>query len=275
MSRSYSLSFLTVQEASPVEAVEIAAACGYDFVGLRILPAAASGEAAYPLLHDANLLREVQAALRDTGVKVADVEIVRLKDSYRRADFQPFVERAAALGAAHVLVAGDDTDVARLQDSYTDFCHLAAEYGLSADLEFMPWTAVKNLRQARAMVEQSGAANAGVLIDSLHFARSDSSLAEVADLPSDLIHYIQLCDAYAQYDDSDEGLIAVARGARLLPGSGELDLLSLAQLVDASKPIGLEIPNAELVQHFSPKQRAQMAIDHAQKLLATAMVGGE
>ena len=28
MSRSYSLSFLTVQEASPVEAVEIAAACG-------------------------------------------------------------------------------------------------------------------------------------------------------------------------------------------------------------------------------------------------------
>ena len=46
MSRSYSLSFLTVQEASPVEAVEIAAACGYDFVGLRILPAAATGEAA-------------------------------------------------------------------------------------------------------------------------------------------------------------------------------------------------------------------------------------
>ena len=96
MSRSYSLSFLTVAEASPVQAVEIAAACGYDYVGLRILPAAASGEAAYPLLNDAALLREVQAALRDTGVQVADVEIVRLKDSYSDEGFKPFVERAAA-----------------------------------------------------------------------------------------------------------------------------------------------------------------------------------
>ena len=38
MSRSYSLSFLTVQEASPVEAVEIAAACGYDFVACAFCP---------------------------------------------------------------------------------------------------------------------------------------------------------------------------------------------------------------------------------------------
>ena len=275
MSRSYSLSFLTVAEASPVQAVEIAAACGYDYVGLRILPAAASGEAAYPLLNDAALLREVQAALRDTGVQVADVEIVRLKDSYSDEGFKPFVERAAALGAAHILVAGDDTDAARLQDSYAQFCQLAGEFKLTADLEFMPWTAVKNLRQARAMVEHSGAANAGVLLDSLHFARSDSTLAEIAALPSDMIHYIQLCDAYAKFDPSDEGLIAVARGARLLPGSGELDLLSFAQLVDESKPIGLEIPNTELSQHFLPKQRAQMAIDQAKKLLATATVGGE
>ena len=53
------------------------------------------------------------------------------------------------------------------------------------------------------------------------------------------------------------------------------ELLHLPKKLDFAIELTLEIPNAELVQHFSPKQRAQMAIDHAQKLLATAMAGGE
>lgn len=275
MKHSYSLSFLTVQEASPVEAVRIAAACGYDYVGLRLLPAAAVGEPVYPLLTDTSVLKEVQAALKDTGIKVADVEIVRLNETYHNDTFKPFLDRAQAVGAAHVLVAGDDTNTARLQAHYAQFCALAAEYELTADLEFMPWTAVKNVGQAQAIVAHSGAANAGVLVDALHLARSGSSLAEVAALPRDCVHYIQLCDAYLEHDASDAGLIAVARGARLLPGSGELDLLGLVQAVGGDKTIGLEIPNTELVRHFKPQQRAQMAIDHARAVLATVSAGGE
>ena len=54
------------------------------------------------------------AALKDTGVGVADVEIVRLKAETDVADFTPFFARAERLGARNVLVAGDDPEEARL-----------------------------------------------------------------------------------------------------------------------------------------------------------------
>lgn len=272
MNRSFSLSFLTIQEASAVEAVNIAAQAGYDFVGLRLLPAAA-GEPHYPIYDDASVLKEVQAALKDTGIKVSDVEIVRLKDNYADETFKPFLERAQALGAAHILVAGDDTDTGRLKDHYAQFCALAASHQLTADLEFMPWTAVKNLAQAREIVEYSQADNAGILIDALHPARSNSALVEVTALPNQYIHYIQLCDALAQYDASDEGLMSVARTGRLLPGNGQLDLLGLVQAIDPSKTIGLEIPNAQLLQQYSALERAQMAIHQARMLLTESTIG--
>ena len=59
--------------------MRVAAETGYDLVGLRLLPAAASGEADYPIMTDDRLLAEAAAAVRDSGIGVADVEIVRLK----------------------------------------------------------------------------------------------------------------------------------------------------------------------------------------------------
>lgn len=143
MSRLYSLSFLTVQEASPVEAVEIAAAWGYDFVGLRILPAA-SGEAVTLLLHDAKLLREVQAALRDTGVKVADVEIVRLKDSATVALTFSLLWNVLPLWARRMCWWQVMIPMLRVCKTLIPiFAIWRLNMALSADLEFMPWTAVK------------------------------------------------------------------------------------------------------------------------------------
>ena len=63
---------------------------------------------------DDAVLAETAAALKDTGVGVADVEIVRLKAETDVADFTPFFARAERLGAKNVLVAGDDPEEARL-----------------------------------------------------------------------------------------------------------------------------------------------------------------
>lgn len=259
MAHKLSLAFLTTFDVGPVDAVKIAARTGYDMVGLRILPAAAGGEQDYPLLHDAPLMREVRAALADTGVGVGDVEIIRLKAENDWDLFAHFCARCAELGARHVLVAGDDTDRARLIDSFARFAELARPHGLSADLEFMPWTAVANLRDAVEVVEAAGQANGGILIDALHYDRSDSTLAEIAALPPARINYVQFCDGPVPYDPSTEGLIEIARGARLFPGQGGIDMIGLAKAIPPDVTISVEVPHRALAQKIDAEGRAAMA----------------
>ena len=132
----FSLAFLTVFDLGPVEAVRVAAKTGYDLVGLRLLPTAALGE----LMTDDRLLAETTASIRDTGIGVADVEIVRLKPETDVAAFAPFFARAERLGARNVLVAGDDPEEARLTERFAALARLTAGHGLTVDLEFMPWS---------------------------------------------------------------------------------------------------------------------------------------
>ncbi len=259
MAHKLSLAFLTTFDVGPVDAVKIAARTGYDMVGLRILPAAASGEADYPLLRDAPLMREVRAALADTQIRVGDVEIIRLKAQNDWDLFAHFCDRCAELGARHVLVAGDDTDRARLTDSFARFAQLASPHGLTADLEFMPWTAVANLRDAVAVVEAAGQANGGVLIDALHYDRSDTSLTEIAAVPPSRVNYVQFCDGPVPYDPSVEGLIEIARGARLFPGLGGIDMIGLAKAIPQDVTISVEVPHRAWAQKIDAEGRAAMA----------------
>ena len=63
---SFSLAALTVLELAPPEMIELAARCGYEKVGLRLLPATPGG-IAYRLMDDAPLMRETLARLQATG----------------------------------------------------------------------------------------------------------------------------------------------------------------------------------------------------------------
>lgn len=260
MTHRYSLAFLTVFDLGPVEAVKAAAAAGYDLIGLRMLPAAPGTEADYPLLTDAGVLAETEAALRDTGVGVADIEIVRLKPGTDVAAFAPFFERGQRLGARNVLVAGDDPEEARLAESFGRLARLAAGFGLTVDLEFMPWTKVPDLATALRIVETAGEANGGVLVDALHFDRSATTLDEIAAMPRNRLNYVQFCDGPRDYDPSDAGLIEVARRARLMPGEGGIDLAGLARSIPADAVISIEIPNHALAGRMGGAERAAAAL---------------
>ncbi|WP_130804780.1 sugar phosphate isomerase/epimerase family protein [Acinetobacter ihumii] len=268
MQREYSLSFLSVADVSPVNAVKIAAECGYAAVGLRLLPAAPH-EADYPILTDASLIKETQAALKDTGVKVADVEIIRITPEFEAKKYLQFLEVAQQLGAKHILIAGNDPEQARLIQNFAQFCELSQRYGLSCDLEFMPWTNVKNLSQAQQIVEASEQDNAAILIDSLHFDRSDSTLEQVKALDPKRINYVQLCDGLAHYDSSDAGLIKIARSNRLVPGQGEIDLIGLIAALPANMTLAAEVPNLVLAQRPA-LERAQINLNGMKQLVAEA-----
>lgn len=181
-SRILSLAALTVLELSPPDMVEAAARAGYSHVGLRLVPATVE-EHHYPLLADAGLRRRTLARLRDSGVRTLDVEILRLRPDTRVGEFAAVLEVGAEFGARYVLVAGNDDDERRSADNFAALCDLARPLGLDPHLEFMPWTGIRDLRQAARVVEAAARDNAGLLLDAFHFDRSASSLEDLRAIP--------------------------------------------------------------------------------------------
>lgn len=171
--------------------VEAAARAGYSHVGLRLVPATVE-EHHYPLLADAGLRRRTLARLRDSGVRTLDVEILRLRPDTRVGEFAAVLEVGAEFGARYVLVAGNDDDERRSADNFAALCDLARPLGLDPHLEFMPWTGIRDLRQAARVVEAAARDNAGLLLDAFHFDRSASSLEDLRAIPPARLGYAQL-----------------------------------------------------------------------------------
>lgn len=265
--RPLSLAALTVLELSPPDMVSCAADAGFSHVGIRLLPATPT-EVQHDLVGDTALLREVESRLADTGVKVLDVEIFRLKPDTRVADYEAAFATAARLGASDLLVAGNDPDEGRLTDRFGALCDLAARYRLRASLEFMPWTDAKDLNQAARIVQAVGRRNAGVLIDPFHLSRSRSRIEDIAQVPAAQFHYMQFCDVPAQLPPSMDAILAEARAERLFPGEGGVDLLGLLRAMPKDIPLGLEVPTHTLARTMGATERARRAMAATQRLLA-------
>ena len=266
---SFSLAALTVLELAPPALIDVAAACGYDHVGIRLLPAMAGG-IAYPLMEDQGSLKETLARLEATGITVADLEVVAIRPETEIESFAAFFETGERLGASNILVAGYDPDLNRFTDRFAGFCEAAARHGLTADLEFMPWTCVPDLSTASRVVAQAGQANAGVLVDALHFDRSNSSIAELGRVPAHRLHYWQLCDGPTERPATTEEMIHAARYERMFPGEGGIDLVSLARAMPADLVVSIEVPTAELARSVDAKTRARRALAAARNVIAAA-----
>ena len=252
MERILSLAYLTSCSCSPPEAIRLAAETGYGFVGLHIWPNAPGAPHQY-LIGKPDVLRETLAARRDSGVGVLDLEIIRIGEGFDERAYLPLLEAGAALEARAVLVAGDDTDEGRLSESYARLCELMKPYKMSANLEFMPWTAVPDARSALRVVRAAGSpANAGILVDALHFGRSRTTLEDIRAIPGELLHYAQICDAQAGLHFSTEQMIHTARCARLLPGEGTIDLQGLFNALPGDLPVSVEVVHLGRMASASP-----------------------
>ncbi|MDQ0467692.1 sugar phosphate isomerase/epimerase family protein [Labrys wisconsinensis] len=263
---SFALAPLTFLACPPPELVTLAAGAGYDHVGLRVLPASPGG-LAHPLASDPALLRETLARMAATGVGVFDLEVIRIGPGFRLADCTALLELGEALGARAVVVAGDDPDESRLAAGFAAVCEAARPFGLTADLEFMPWTCVPTARAALRIVEAAAEPNGGVLVDPLHVARSATTLADIAAIPAGRLHYAQICDAPAAAPATVEGLILAARSERLLPGEGDIDLAGLFRILPAGLPVSVEVPTTSRA-HLGREAWAHAALAAARSAVA-------
>jgi sugar phosphate isomerase/epimerase len=256
--RAIGLAALTVLELPHHEQVSVAAQAGYTHVGLRLVPVAGQ---AYNYPFD---VAQVERRLADTGVRMLDVEVFRLTPETKINAFESAMATAQRLGATELLVHGADPDEARLIDTFGRLCDLAARYGLSANLEPMPWVDVSNVAKAMRILDGAARANGALLVDAIHFDRAGDTPQALAKVERRRLRYMQLCDARPERPSDMQEIIRQARGDRLFPGEGGLDLKGLLRALPPGIALSLEIPVA---QKLEPLERARRALAATQALL--------
>lgn len=266
MKRKWSLSFLTGLGVAPEEAVRAAAEAGYDYLGLRLMPAFPGG-LAYPLMDDPARVKSLISLMGDSGIAVFDVEMIRISPDFDPEPLLPFLECAGQLGARAILVTGDDADEGRLTASFVKLCEAARPFGLSMDLEFMPQSELRDLAAATRVLSAADQPNQGVIIDTLHVSRARTTIEEITAVPRMWLNYAQICDAPAKIPETREELNYTARHARLLPGEGELDLAGMFAAMPADLPVAVEIPNDEQSASLSAAEWAKRTLIASRRIL--------
>lgn len=265
--RTLSIAALTLLDVPPAEQVRIAAQTGFTDVGIRLIPATPD-DPDYNMLGDTPQVRETLAALRDTGIGVTDVEIIRLGPDFTLDKrMMTFMETAARLGARHVLVAGNDENVSRSADNLAQLAEAGKDWGLVMNLEPMPWTTLRNIADAQTLISASGQKDIGILVDAIHFWRAEESLADLRHLPKNHLNYMQLCDAPAQNPHDEKEIIRQARTARQIPGEGGLNLHGLMAALPADLPVSVEVPLSGKQGALPTEKRAQLLFNAAQAYL--------
>lgn len=253
--RRLSLAHLTVIDAGPIQLIDAAVAGGFDSIGLRIV-APTESDVIVPVIGVEPLLRQIENRLADTGITILDVEAIWLSPRTDPGTFAAIAETGARLGAGYVLAIGNDPEPARQRDNFARLAESARAVGLRAMMEFIPYCEVKTLADARALAHATGVPGAGVIVDALHLRRSGGSVADLLGMSADELPYLQLCDARAE-----------ARGDRLYPGDGALDLSGLLRTLPGSLPISVEAPCAAYA-NLPLAERARLCAERTRRVLS-------
>jgi sugar phosphate isomerase/epimerase len=126
---------------------------------------------------------------------------------------------------------------------------------------------VSNVAQAKRILDAAARDNSALLVDAIHFFRTDNSFEEIKSLPRSRLRYMQLCDATPERPSDMQEIIRQARGDRLFPGEGGLDLKGLLGALPEDLPLSLEIPVAT---PMPPLERARRALAATKSVLQSS-----
>lgn len=240
--------------------VYIAAMAGYQYVGLRPIYMGLPGEPNYALAQLPEMLGLTKVALEETGIGLHDIELARIIDGVDLQRYESAFEASAMLGAKHVISSIWTSNKPYYIEKFGELCELAAQYGMTVNLEFVTWAEVKNLKDAREVLQAVNCRNAGVLIDTLHAHRSHVTPQEVANLPKNWLNMVHLCDGPAEIPTDRESLIFTGREARNYVGEGAIDIAAYLAMLPQTVVLSLEIPNLARVKAYGYAEHARRCL---------------
>lgn len=229
----------------------------------RIEAAARAGFAGFGIVHhdlahylDAgHTLPELRQRLIDAGIRHVQLEF--LVDWWLPADEQVasepdtrlLLEASAVLQPIHVKTGPDITGGTFHLEAYAERFHHAcsrfAEVNTRLSMEFMPFGNVSTLAQAVDLVRTADHPCGGLMIDLWHLMRGSGTLAELREVPVELITGVELDDGSRQplgsgYEDTIH--------RRRLCGHGDFPVVEFIRTLDDmgwAGPWGLEIISQE------------------------------
>jgi sugar phosphate isomerase/epimerase len=194
-------------------------------------------------------LQAVKRILDDNGIRHVEVEFLSdwfldKTDPRRKASDKvrgELMEAAAVLKARNfkvspALMEETPPDIPRVRDEFAQLCEEARPIGTSVIMEMMPFTNVKTIDTAMAIIAGADQPNGGLLLDIWHLVRGGMDYSEIAKIPARFFKGIEL-------DDADEKVVGTlfedTRFNRRLCGEGSFDLPAFLQ---AAKAAGFDAP---------------------------------
>jgi sugar phosphate isomerase/epimerase len=244
--RSQVVSHFTLSRHHPLDdRIALVASAGFDGIGLYV------GQ--YLQLVAEQGRSNVVAWLRDLldqhGVALIELEVIPglgrdgvggdIAQQFEAAAF----ELADTFGCRAVQVIGPaDMPVGQAAQAFGSLCDRAADHGLALNLEFLPFTDVFGVDDARRIVEAADRPNGGICVDIWHHERGSRDLAAIAALPGELITGIQFNDGTLApvLDDYKADCLA----HRVPPGHGQFDVdgfLGAVAHASADVPLSWEV----------------------------------
>lgn len=250
--RSLSLAAGVMPDFSPAQTVAAAAAAGWDAVGLWV-----DMETWTPAT-----TREIRDRLADLGVLALDAEVVWLRPGPDDPDHFRIIDIAAEVGAPNVLVVSSAEQPGETADKLGRLSDHARGVGVRVSLEFGAFTTVRSLDDALAVLDLCGAAEPGLLVDPLHFARTGGRPADLARVAPTRFAYAQFCDAPAHGPSPMDvrAIIEEALDLRLMPGDGDLPLQDLLARLPAATPLSVELRSKALREAYPDPEGRSAAL---------------
>ncbi len=143
---------------------------------------------------------------------------------------------------------------------YAEIAPMFGKVGLAFEFTGYPDSPVRTLAQAREMLQEVGAPNTAIVLDTFHFHLGGSSPTEIEAMAPEEIAFVQLADAAPDASGEKD---------KLLPGDGVVDLPGI---VGTLRSIGYEGAYSVEVaggkyQGTEPEQMAAAALKAARNVL--------
>lgn len=266
MARKFSLAYLTVPGIEAVDQIHMAADAGYDYVSLRTIPMGQAGEPQNILERDGALFQKIKTELTATGMKLLDIELVRIREDLPE-DYRAAFEKGAELGATDILSSVWTEDYAFAVDRYGKICEQAKEFGMTVNLEFPIVSGLRTLSQTVEIQDQVKMPNLKILMDMIYCHWDHVTGETIKALDPSRFGVIHLCDCPKVIGNRE--IVEVVREGREYCGLGAANLVDILKALPAN-PCSIELPNSQYIKEYGREGHVKQCLIHAKELFEKA-----